>query len=1654
MIYRTMDYGSGLNFDLAYEANQTGPIVNSTIDPMVAERLQYIQSAYGNIPPEQALALAKSYASNEAIAEASRLTGVDQAQPEQGTAVERGIGRVLKYVVDGLGWTKHTAASAIGAIPGVGEPIMDGLSNVGDAVYNIGQSMKTPTRWMVAGLDAIPETIANVGAMLFVTEARQRARFGGFWDSLSIATMIDHPELQGSGFVYSQEIRNEQARRARDFRGQIGGSAWTVGRGISNLFFTPNSEAYRTLSGLIDAIVMVKGPDPTKLLEKGAKAVSALGEVPLLTSADNAIYRAALEADSGLLRGGATMTLDAQKFDNFLERNNRARKLIDELVAQEDPLYIMEKIFKYEIDPDTGMRLARATNRTEVKQALADLWTINENAIAPNVNRYRTLGRSISRPFEETPLGNLRKSRLFVEMPGSSVIIDGDRVDRVNAVKNVVNSLRTAGATEEEIAPIARRVIEAFTQDASRTNKKAVLQAYQDTLRVLLNKNGVADDIAEEIVQGPFNPRVKEKIRTWMIDRAGKESDYGWWKAFYDQFADELPDDFWNRFIRRFPHEEDVAFLGPNTLTQLVNNTFYLPDARKLRRVTRNPFFREMIEKLPEDIRPRKGIGGFTTSKSRKAAFTTIKDEEQYALISEELSRLKDQARLAPGSVTPEEIKGLEDELENLTVTMERRSVTGELKWPLEVIEFWQNQIWKPFTLMSFGYVMRNSIDAQIRMHFGAQTGVFHPLQYMQLVMNRKYRRSIMGTDITATSIEELRRAHREFLTGSMKKVGLHESDVGSHMRLTGQYVSLDYGTNVEKWRQGVMSNLRQIHEDPILKMYAQMRLQGFSESMAVDAIWDAMVLNKQLYNDFFDMKSMGGELYDGRVRIVHPPLEFKSMSGADQKLWLEQYVNTTAKGYVLDQTGDIDEVLFMAVHNRVPRYAERLEVRSADLTVIDEKSFNLEVGTLVRMDDGTEGIVMALKRDPEALSDASKIADVVPVYNGPAFDGFYGSKDAQALVRRQHVFDPKIDPPDMKGLPPTVRAEIVSGPGRSYEWLPNTHKAWDKTVDWFFRQMYEGKWVKNLERSPVYRQFYYEAVNKVLDRVSQESAVYMLSSLQTRAAREGTTIEKFLGLGKKDNFVKRLEAAAAKRSGTGGATMTEIDDYARLIAVNKAKDMLYDASARNNLTDILRVVSPFAGAWAEIIGHYLSMAPSSPHMFRSFQRVYTGAREADPDGDGRGFFYDDPQTGELMFNFPLSGTMIPLIQKIMPGGGTPVQGFLEAPVKQMSQGIASFPSLGPVAQFGASQLFKALPPGNIKDEAIKLLLPYGEKDVAATFNPTPGWLRKVASAALADTQNTDGIYYNTFMETWRAKSASGHYDMSNQEDVDRLYEDSKNDARWLTLLRAASQFIGPASGRTEFKVPTKQGDAIVSEAIKFLQDLQKEDYDTAVPIFLDVLGKDMALYVGSKTRSTLSGLEGSEEFGKWQNKNEDLLQGKYRDVAAYFGPEGSELNFSVWTRQLNKGLREKLTWQELLETAQDRIGSAMYARARNIFGSNRTDKQSQILRAYRESLHQQYPGFRKNVEFTVGQLPNRIAMLQEMVVDPRFKDNPLTQPLRDYLSLRNQFESASGGKGLGGKKRRNIRVQLFEYGNALAAQSPEFDRIWQRLLIQEVDNI
>ena len=147
---------------------------------------------------------------------------------------------------------------------------------------------------------------------------------------------------------------------------------------------------------------------------------------------------------------------------------------------------------------------------------------------------------------------------------------------------------------------------------------------------------------------------------------------------------------------------------------------------------------------------------------------------------------------------------------------------------------------------------------------------------------------------------------------------------------------------------------------------------------------------------------------------------------------------------------------------------------------------------------------------------------------------------------------------------------------------------------------------------------------------------------------------------------------------------------------------------------------------------------------------------------------------------------------------------------------------------------------------------------------------------------------------------------------------------------------------------------------------------------------------------------------------------------------------------------------REILEQAQNKIGSSLYRAARLKAGSYPSEEMSVWLRSYRKSISKEYPGFSAVAQFNVGEFDDVISKLKTMVADPDVKGNVNADSIRQYLSYRDSALAkvqAAGYVDLSSKAAAPLRDWLASIAEQIIVDNPEFGRIYQRELSPEVED-
>ena len=1660
-----------VNNELEYKQRKSGEL-NSTADPAVADRVSKIYKDAPYIPASVVLSMAKAGTSQTAIDAAKK------------AAMSTTANELAPNRKENRSWFQRT-------------------------VYD---NVKAASRWTFAGLQLLPDLAQNVGAEIF--SPNDPEGFDGWFKSTQLGTMVADSSESGSGWFFGGAAAETQAKRARRVRGTINGSAWTIGRGAADVVFTPGSKEYNILSGFVDAAVNL-GADPTLAAGKAVKA-ARLGEI-VLPGVRSAIIPAVQTADeienAGKLAKGLAGLNDAEgiafqasDFGKFVTTDSRAVRMTNRIIEvakdtgrtqQQKALYFVENIKG--IDPATAKAFAEADDEAKVLGILGTASARLSNnpddiLLSKNIMDYK-LGKwtsNLDTVKERVPLyRSVRNSKWFATMPAGSVVINGSGLDKSKAITTYANYLRGIGLADstDEFKTVMDKVVDAYSQTDPAIARSSIHEAHDLAFETIIvhagDKSVVSNTVAKEMVTEAR--KAFADARAYNIDEIGWADDDGFvqqLRKFMPEGAlDDFPPDAWNRLVLQ----------GPGALVELMDEMQVLPNFRKMRSLTANPFV-------------------------------------QRAVLNK----------------------------------------SGEQRGVLAITEFYQNEIWKPLTLATGGYIMRNMIDAQTRIAMNGLSGMFrHPQDYMLWALNKKGSFDITGDKFNqtvgeiATGFDNEQEKFWDAMTFDLHK-NLEDPVYAQEKALkNGNFTLANRGVDRDAHTTGYVDNLALLHNDAINQKLARLRLEGLNKRQQVKAIKD------WLFDG--DGKSKAADLRDyfkQGIRYVDPETGKKGVirladDVSDDVIveWVDRLSNFKLNTIVRDDAA----LRVVAGYNKVPltrvmkngKTVAVGQVRMAADDIADDILIEGDgaVGSLLRLDDGSEGLVIARRTTRGGVDEAV----IQPVHPGSAFSAdTLGTQSLRALI------DAKGDAGDLALVVKRAERGIPKDP----KLADRAMKSKDKFVDFFFQGIY-GRATQKLEKSPVFRQFYYREVLQSADLLAPSEALALLNRAKQSAAEEGISLSRYLG--GKEVFDKLTEVANSKTyprqrvlihgSPTGGlteisprignrgnqpvawmyaadtddldvlakealkhsrktgvdgsvyvtlndedqlkwvtaggtvqpignkkqafasleptkvfkeiktvgkseteildeiksaistvpkqpqnatGTVDQLDEFAKAVALRQTKEMLYNATERSNLEDVLRVIVPFGAAWKEVLGTYASSLIEDPTRVRKAQLVFTGATNFDPDNDGQGFFYKDPTSGEYSFNFPFSGDIAQLLT------GQDVS--LQAPVKRISIGLGVIPSIGPVAQVAASQIIPDTPSA---DWITSILLPYGPKE---GVSPVPMWVTRAKQAWEGNTQNLQTVYGNTYIETLRALSASGEYDLSDPNEQEQLYADARRKAQVIAGMRVLGQFFGPTSPAPEFKIDTIKGDLYGTQLVKEFQKLQATNYDTAVSEFLRIYGNDALLYISNKTESVTGGLEATDEFGDWERgEGSDILK-KYADVGGFMAPGGDNFSFEVWSRQITKGRRRRLTDREIVELAQYKAASSQYRALRDKLPAEPSQEQKAWLRQWRVKLNQEYPGFPVVAEFNPGEFPKKIEQLTRLVNEKSMGDNDVAIATKQYLEAREkaiqQYVAAGGAAGGFGTAQATSasRDWLANIGKALKQETPEFARLYDRLLANEVE--
>ena len=1020
----------------------------------------------------------------------------------------------------------------------------------------------------------------------------------------------------------------------------------------------------------------------------------------------------------------------------------------------------------------------------------------------------------------------------------------------------------------------------------------------------------------------------------------------------------------------------------------------------------------------------------------------------------------------------PRQIRRLQSELGWITGTKR-----GDMRMPLSALEGFQQDIWRPMVLMTGGYVIRNVAEAQARLTLMAPTSMFkHPLLHIMWASGFKGAGDAMGKafEIIAPFQKLVRKPNREqveqiddavktLMRGSqeeyVKAIGASYHRYGGDP-ITARQSAIRSGlrpsvtkTDRPNYIRGIADELRFLTNDPVALMAAQ----GNDETQIIRWLTQTDE-GRQRWSELYT------EFENGIVSIEGGKQVMRSISLAEVDS-LREYVRTYVLGRLDHNAGatgalknDVlrDVVAFRAVQtgDEIPVTAEELKqfkrvfksqtegpngnvylLRQEVRKVKGKKQTVSIFGRYV--DDGTQlqgGRLLVMEDAYDDLGEATPALT-------DALKRILDDSEANAVLPNITKYEPLISP-----------ERLLKGRGSGE--LAKTVERMKRVTDYFFGKLY-GYTTAYLDRSPLYRQVYYKRVGELFDLMDDASVVTFRDNILKGAADLKLDPDDYVGSTK---LWKRIEERAAKPTGGGRINLTQMDSYAKGFALDELNITLYSAVSRNNFTDIARIIAPFGQAWGEVLNTWVRLIATDPKVLRRASLIVETGKEADPDGDGRGFFYKDPVTGEYVFNYPLSDKgiglltgpiakaldKVPILNRFGSDAG-PVNASLTAPIKSLNMALTLTPGIGPMLQVPAAIILRNVPG---MDQVKEVLMPYGDPSLRGTTF-IPAWLQKFASGVW-DGPDTSRLMGQTYAEVVQSLHASGNYNTSDQNDRERMFEDAIGISRQLTVLRSFGQFIGPTRPVVEFS----DGDIMTAFYAQILEQFRLEDYDTATSRFMELFPNAIS-YLGAKTKAQYGGLDAGNVYGKWEEENGAVIK-RYRDVGGYFGPTGGDFDIVTYSRQLAQGKRSRMTARQIIEQAEFQAGNAMYKEVAKQFQGPRTDEVREQLRQYRELLGQKYPGFATLQSFDTQKFDREVAQLRRATTDNELEGNPVRDAVEIYLTARDEALGVAQSRGrssLGGRDDDDLRQLLRQLGETLGERYPDFVRLYDRVLSREVES-
>lgn len=572
-----------------------------------------------------------------------------------------------------------------------------------------------------------------------------------------------------------------------------------------------------------------------------------------------------------------------------------------------------------------------------------------------------------------------------------------------------------------------------------------------------------------------------------------------------------------------------------------------------------------------------------------------------------------------------------------------------------------------------------------------------------------------------------------------------------------------------------------------------------------------------------------------------------------------------------------------------------------------------------------------------------------------------------------------------------------------------------------------------------------------------------------------------------KELFDKNLETRSELLGFTDKSGDVDlIDRIAKARALTEVQELLYDLTKRKKVAYNLRGIFPFGEAYIEIMTTWAKLLKENPEIARRGQVTVNALRGDNPFSpvEGEGFLGQDEVTGEEVFYYPMIDD---LASDALFGEDRQVGVRFPGYASSLNLALEVVPGIGPAVAIPASFFVNASP--NF-DEAKKVLFPYGLPDVRTAGDlisaaGVPAWLRNTYQALYAYNEDVGQneitrIASNTTIDVYRILKANGRDDRTSQQQ-EELMKEARSIARNLTLIKAASQFVGPVGLNPRFDIGNDKNAGHVY-SMQILADRYREmlqtppkdeitgqflyapgDNYSATKFFIDEFGFN-PLDIATPKTVVIEPRPVDERGVKFQLENPEIFK-NYTFTAQYAIPSGGggPFDYEAYVRTIANEQREPLKPEEWLAKRNQRLGDFFMEEKRvstlqtyDITDPYQNQMREREMALFRDIARSKYPGF----DSTIPGLPQTSTLdmqfeeLKRWEKSRTLSQTPVGKDLRVVLGFINTLEKRALNVGLskeGWKTSRTMlkeRQQLRDTIGMLINKNPDFQILAERVLL------